>query len=79
MKSKAVVLIFGKSLNYKSGGTFFVPTLEVPFFGPSIWPFLPKVPELGPQKKALSVPVQRNRDHFHFLSVLVAFFDDFHF
>ena len=32
MKSKAVVLIFGKSLNYKSGLGFFVPALEVPFF-----------------------------------------------
>ena len=37
MKSKAIVLIFGKSLNYKSGLEFFVPALEVPFFEVSTW------------------------------------------
>ena len=36
MKSKAIVIIFGEGLNYKSGLGFFVPPLEVPFFGPSI-------------------------------------------
>ena len=50
MKSKAINLIFGESLNFTSGVRFFVLTLEVPFF-------LPKVPEMGPQKKALPVPV----------------------
>ena len=60
-----MVIIFGESLNYKSGDDFFVPSLEVPFFRPSKWPFLPKVPELGPQKKALPVPVQKFRDHFY--------------
>jgi hypothetical protein len=65
MKLKAIVLIFRESLNYKSGVGFFVPTLEVPFFGPSKWPLLPKMPELGPQKKALPVPVQKIRDHFY--------------
>ena len=65
MKLKAIVLIFRESLNYKSGVGFFVPKLEVPFFGPSKWPLLPKMPELGPQKKALPVPVQKIRDHFY--------------
>ena len=36
-------------MNYKSG-LGFVPALEVPFFGPSIWPFSPKVPELRSPK-----------------------------
>ena len=65
MKSKAIVLIFRESLNYKSGLGFFVLTLEGPFFGPSKWPLLPKVPELEPQKKTLSVLVQKIGDHFY--------------
>ena len=60
MKSKALVLILGESFNDQGDVGFFVPTLEMPFFGPSIWPLLLKVPELGPQKKALSVPVQKS-------------------
>ena len=51
MKSKAIVLILGESLNDQGEVGFFVSTLEMPFFGPSIWPLLLKVPELGPQKK----------------------------
>ena len=65
MKSKVIVLIFGESLPYKSGLGFFVAALEVPFFGTPIWPLLPKVPKLGPQKKARPVPVQKIRDHFY--------------
>ena len=34
------------------------------FFGPSIWPLLPKVSELGPKKKALPVPVQKSETTF---------------
>ena len=94
MKLKAIVLIFRESLNYKSGVGFFVPTLEVPFFGPSKWPLLPKMPELAPQKKALPVPVQKsettfiiqtfpkNEDYslwFHLLSLFRVGLDDFHF
>ena len=94
MKLKAIVLIFRESLNYKSGVGFFVPTLEVPFFGPSKWPLLPKMPELGPQKKALPVPVKKsettfiiqtfpkNEDYslwFHLLSLFRVGLDDFHF
>ena len=65
MESKARVLVLGESLNDQGDVGFFVPTLEVPIFGPSIWPLLLKVAELGPQKKALPVPVQKIRDHFY--------------
>ena len=50
MKSKAVVLIFGKSLNYKSGLGFFVPALEVPFFEVPTRAFLARVAILRGQK-----------------------------
>ena len=59
MKSKAVVLIFGKSLNYKSGLGFFVPALEVPFFGAPTWALLAKVVILGCQKMVLPVPARK--------------------
>ena len=51
------------------GNDWIVQVVVVSFCCPSIWPFLPKVPELGPQKKALPpVPVQKNRDHFYNLN-----------
>ena len=65
MKSKAVVLIFGKSLNYKSGLGFSVPALEVPFFEVPIRAFLAKVAILRGQKMALSALVQKIRHHFY--------------
>ena len=94
MKSKAVVLIFGKSLNYKSGLGFFVPALEVPFFEVQTRAFLAKVAILRGQKMALPVSVQKIRHHFYnsnfpwkwglwpLISFFVTFewdFDDFHF
>ena len=51
MKSNVLVLIFEESLDYKNYIGFFVPVLEVPFLGPSIWPLSAKGPELGPQKR----------------------------
>ena len=51
MKSNVLVLIFEESLDYKNYIGFFVPVLEVPIFGPSIWPLSAKGPELGPQKR----------------------------
>ena len=65
MKSKALVLIFGKSLNYKSGLGFFVPALEVPFFEVPTRAFLAKVAILRGQKMALPVSVQKIRHHFY--------------
>ena len=64
MKSKAMVIILGESLDYKSGDVFFVPSLEVPFFSPSIWPFLPKVPELGPQKRHFQCQYKKSETTF---------------
>ena len=65
MKSKALVLIFGKSLNYKSGLGFSVPALEVPFFEVPTRAFLAKVAILRGQKMALPVPLRKIRDHFY--------------
>ena len=94
MKLKAIVLIFRESLNYKSGVGFFVPKLEVPFFGPSKWPLLPKMPELGPQKRHFQCRYRKseitfiiqtfpkNEDYslwFHLLSLFRVGLDDFHF
>ena len=64
MKSKAVVLIFGKSLNYKSGLGFFVPALEVPFFEVPTRAFLAKVAILRGQKMALPASVQKSDTTF---------------
>ena len=65
MKSKAVVLIFGKSLNYKSGLGFSVPALEVPCFEVPTLAFLAKVAILRGQKMALPASVQKIRHHFY--------------
>ena len=65
MKSKVMDPIFGDSLPYKSGLRFFVPALEVPFFGSPTWALLAEVVVLGCKKEALLVPVRKIRDHFY--------------
>ena len=64
MKSKAVVLIFGKSLNYKSGLGFFVPALEVPFFEVPTWALLALLAVWRGQKMALPLLVQKSETTF---------------
>ena len=41
---KAIGIIFGECLNYKSGLRILIWPLEVPFFLVRKWPLLPKVP-----------------------------------
>ena len=49
LKSNVMVLIFEESLDCKCDLGFFVPVLEVPFFGPSIWPLSPSASTKDPR------------------------------
>ena len=76
MKSKAEVLTFGESLNYKSGLGFFVPALEeVPSFEVPIRALLAKMAILRGNKMRLPPLVQFNHSPknrsvaFHFIFV----------
>ena len=63
-KSKAVVLIFGNSFNYKSGLGLFVTALEVPFFEVPTRALLAKVAIFRGQKVTPPVLVQKSETTF---------------
>ena len=59
IKSKGIVIIFGESMNYKSGVSFCVPSLEVQFW-PLNMALFAEIARVWTSKKTLPVPAQKN-------------------